>query len=168
MRRGRLAKLRAGTLLPWTRPPFGYRLDPERPRDPAAVRVEPSEAALVAQMFGSYLEPRVTLYQLAKRLTDLGVATPTGKPRWNVATVRGILRNPAYTGRAQTNRTRVTPARQRKSPAAAGRPGRKPRATPAGGVDRSPGAADRLRGDLRPGAGQAGYQPADRGAQHPA
>ena len=116
MRRGRLAKLRAGVLLPWTRPPFGYRLDPERPRDPAAVRVEPSEAALVVQMFGSYLEPRVTLYQLAKRLTDLGVATPTGKPRWNAASVRGILRNPAYAGRAQTNRTRVTPARQRKSP----------------------------------------------------
>ena len=59
MRRGRLAKLRAGVLLPWTRPPFGYRLDPERPRDPAAVRVEPGEAALVVQMFGSYLEPRV-------------------------------------------------------------------------------------------------------------
>src|SRR2546426_978949 len=91
-------------------------VDPERPRDPAAVRVEPGEAALVAQMFGSYLEPQVTLYQLAKRLTDLGVATPTGKPRWNVASVRGILRNPAYAGRAQTNRTRVTPARQRKSP----------------------------------------------------
>src|SRR4029453_10809156 len=35
MRRGRQAKLRAGTLLPWTTPPFGYRLDPERPRDAA-------------------------------------------------------------------------------------------------------------------------------------
>lgn len=35
--------LRAGTLLPWTRPPFGYRLDPGRPRDAAAVRVEPGE-----------------------------------------------------------------------------------------------------------------------------
>jgi DNA invertase Pin-like site-specific DNA recombinase len=31
MRRGRLAKMRAGALLPWTRPPFGYRLDPDRP-----------------------------------------------------------------------------------------------------------------------------------------
>src|SRR5262249_12024950 len=48
MRRGRQAKLRAGTLLPWTRPPFGYRLDPDRPRDAAAVRVEPGEAALAA------------------------------------------------------------------------------------------------------------------------
>ncbi|HXZ71317.1 MAG TPA: hypothetical protein VEH31_10690 [Streptosporangiaceae bacterium] len=32
MRRGRQARLRAGTLLPWTTAPFGYRLDPERPR----------------------------------------------------------------------------------------------------------------------------------------
>ena len=115
MRRGRQAKLRAGTLLPWTTPPFGYRLDPERPRDVAGVRVEPSEAALVAQLFDWYLEPQATVYQLAKRLTDLGVPTPTGKPRWNAASVRGILRNPAYAGRAQTNRTRVVPARRRKS-----------------------------------------------------
>ncbi len=112
MRRGRLARLRAGTLLPWTRPPFGYRLDAGRPRDPAAVRVEPGEAALVAQLFDWYLEPQATVYRLARRLTELGVATPMGKPRWNVASVRGILRNPAYTGRALTNRTRVAPARR--------------------------------------------------------
>src|SRR6266496_4454395 len=115
MRRGRQARLRAGTLLPWTTPPFGYRLDAGRPRDPAAVRVEPGEAALVAQLFDWYLEPQATVYRLARRLTELGVATPMGKPRWNVASVRGILRNPAYTGRALTNRTRVAPARRRKS-----------------------------------------------------
>ena len=114
MRRGRHARLRAGTLLPWTRPPFGYRLDPDRPRR-AAVRVEPGEAALAAQLFDWYLEPQATLYRLAARLTELGVAAPTGKPRWNAASVRGILRNPAYAGRALTNRTRVAPARRRKS-----------------------------------------------------
>ena len=115
MRRGRQAKLRAGTLLPWTTPPFGYRLDPERPRDAAGVRIEPAEAALVAQMFDWYLEPQATVYQLARRLTELGVATTRGKPRWNTASVRWMLRNPAYAGRALTNRTRVAPARQRKS-----------------------------------------------------
>src|SRR5229473_5565385 len=46
MRRGRQAKLRAGTLLPWTTPPFGYRLDPDRPRQAAGVRADPAEAAL--------------------------------------------------------------------------------------------------------------------------
>src|SRR6266700_2327209 len=115
MRRGRLAKLRAGTLLPWTRPPFGYRLDPERPRDPAAVRTEPGEAVLVAQLFDWYLEPQATIYRLARRLTDLGVPAPRGGPRWNTASVRGILRNPAYAGRALSNRTQVAPARGRKS-----------------------------------------------------
>src|SRR5437763_16337974 len=71
MRRGRQAKLRAGTLLPWTTPPFGYRLDPERPRQASAVRVEPSEAVLVAQLFDWYLEPGATVYRLARPLTDL-------------------------------------------------------------------------------------------------
>jgi site-specific DNA recombinase len=115
MRRGRQARLRAGTLLPWTRPPFGYRLDPDRPRDAAAVRTEPAEAVLVAQLFDWYLEPQATLYQLTARLAGLGVATPTGKPRWTVASVRGILRNPAYAGRALTNRTQPAPASRRRS-----------------------------------------------------
>ena len=115
MRRGRQAKLRAGTLLPWTTAPFGYRLDPERPRRADAVRVDPGEAALVTQLFDWYLEPGATIYRLARRLTDLGVPAPMGGPRWNVASVRGILRNPAYAGRALSNRTQVAPARGRKS-----------------------------------------------------
>ena len=115
MRRGRQARLRAGTLLPWTTAPFGYRLDPERPRRADAVRVEPGEAALVAQLFDWYLEPQATVYRLARRLTDLGVPAPRGGPRWNTASVRGILRNPAYAGRALSNRTQVAPARGRKS-----------------------------------------------------
>src|SRR5688500_11194805 len=40
LRRGRQRKLEAGLMLPWTRPPFGYRGDPDRPGDPAGVRVE--------------------------------------------------------------------------------------------------------------------------------
>ena len=115
MRRGRQAKLRAGTLLPWTTAPFGYRLDPERPRRADAVRTEPDEAALVAQLFDWYLEPQATVYRLARRLTDLGAPAPRGGPRWNVASVRGILRNPSYAGRALSNRTQVAPARGRKS-----------------------------------------------------
>src|ERR1700758_4568714 len=115
MRRGRQARLRAGTLLPWTTAPFRYRLDPERPRRADAVRTEPGEAALVAQLFDWYLEPQATVYRLARRLTDLGVPTPRGGPRWNVASVRGILRNSSYAGRALSGRTQVAPARGRKS-----------------------------------------------------
>lgn len=60
-RRGRLAKYRAGVLLPWTRRPFGYRVDPDRPRDPAGVRIDEAEAAVIEQLFARYLEPGGTL-----------------------------------------------------------------------------------------------------------
>lgn len=115
MRRGRLMKFQLGQLLPWTKPPFGYRVDPEHPRDPVGLRCDPLDAVVVEQMFAWYLEEQATLYSLAKRLTDDGIVTPTGQARWNVATVRGILQNPAYAGTAYTNRTQSVPARQRKS-----------------------------------------------------
>jgi site-specific DNA recombinase len=57
MRRGRLAKYRAGVLLPWTRRPFGSGVDPDRPRDPAGVRIDETEAAIIEQLFARYLEP---------------------------------------------------------------------------------------------------------------
>jgi site-specific DNA recombinase len=47
MRRGRMANLKAGTLLPWTKPPYGYRLHPERPRDPTGGWCYTSNAVLV-------------------------------------------------------------------------------------------------------------------------
>ncbi len=50
MRRGRLAKLRTGQLLPWVRVPFGYRTDPDHPRDPVGLRIAEYEAAIVGQM----------------------------------------------------------------------------------------------------------------------
>jgi site-specific DNA recombinase len=52
MRRGRLAAMQAGRLLPWTTPPYGYRLDPRAPRDPAGVRLEESAAAWGRAIFG--------------------------------------------------------------------------------------------------------------------
>lgn len=115
MRRGRLMKYQAGKLLPWGRPPYGYLVDPDHPRDPAGVRLEKAEAAIVMHMFEWYLEPGVTLYRVAKRLTDLGLPTPAGKSRWSVSTVRNILTNHAYTGVAYANRLRVVPSKRRLS-----------------------------------------------------
>src|SRR5215470_1239729 len=73
MRRGRLHKLQAGMLLPWSVPPYGYRLGLERPRDPAEVWIEPSEGALVQAIFTRYLTPRSSLDGLAKWLTAQGI-----------------------------------------------------------------------------------------------
>lgn len=115
MRRGRLAKLRAGLLLPWTKPPYGYRLHPERPRDPAGVVLHPAESAVVAQIFAAYLAPGACLASVIRILHEREVHSPTGRAWWGLASVRGVLTNPAYTGRVYAGRTRMRPSRIRRS-----------------------------------------------------
>ena len=117
MRRGRLARLRAGQLLPWTVPLYGYQLDVERPRDPSRVRIDPITSVVVQQIFTCYSEsqPPLTLYKVACHLTQAQIPTPAGRAIWNVATIRGILRNPAYTGTAYSYRKHGCPATRRKS-----------------------------------------------------
>src|SRR5829696_4356696 len=109
MRRGRQAKLRSGQLLPWTRAPYGYVLDVERPRDPSRVRLDPVKAAIVQQIFAWYTDSQspASLYMVAKRLSDDHIPTASGKPRWNVASIRGILRSSAYIGLAYSGRTHM-------------------------------------------------------------
>jgi site-specific DNA recombinase len=115
MRRGRQARLRSGQLLPWTRAPYGYRLHPQRPRDPAAVQLDPVAAVVVQELFAAYAAGGVTLHGLAAQLTARRVPTPTGKPTWRATTIRNLLTNPAYKGQAASGRLRTTPAQQRKS-----------------------------------------------------
>src|SRR5215218_408622 len=104
MRRGRLRKLEAGLMLPWTRAPFGYRVDPDRPRDPAGVRIEEAEAAIVREMFAWYAEETHSFCSLARLLEQRGIRTSTGLARWNLASIRGLLTNPAYAGQVYGNR----------------------------------------------------------------
>jgi site-specific DNA recombinase len=117
MRRGRQAKLRAGSLLPWTRAPYGYILDPERPRDPGRVRIDPVKANIVRQIFAWYTDPEtsVSIHWVVKQLNDQQIPTPRGGKRWNPSTVRGILHSSTYIGMAYSGRTRPVPARRRKS-----------------------------------------------------
>jgi site-specific DNA recombinase len=113
MRRGRLAALRAGRLLPWSTPPFGYRLDPLRPRDPAGLRIEEHEAAVVRQIFTWYVEDGLTLYGIAQRLITQQVPTPTGRPFWTTSSIHKMLRNSSYRGITYGNQKQVVPAKRR-------------------------------------------------------
>lgn len=123
MRRGRLTKLRAGLLLPWTYAPYGYRMSPDRPRDPRGVVTDPAEAAVVAELFAMYREPGTSLLQLAMRLDARGVPTPSGTPRWSSPSIRGILRNPTYTGQVYAQRTQYrAPTHRRSATRAIGHP----------------------------------------------
>ena len=109
-----VAKRRAGQLLPWSRRPFGYQRDPERPRDPAGVRFDPYEAAIVQQMCAWYLQEHATLYRLAKQLQAAGIQSPRGSAYWTTGSIRAVLRTAAYTGTAYGNRSRSILARGRR------------------------------------------------------
>lgn len=112
-RRGRLAAMQAGRLLPWSRPPYGYLVDPQTPRDPAGVAIDAERAAVIRQVFAWYVEEGLTLHAIARRLTTAGTPTATGRPGWGPTSVGGILRNTSYRGVAYGNRERRVPARRR-------------------------------------------------------
>jgi site-specific DNA recombinase len=115
MRRGRQMQLRAGVLLPWSIPPYGYRVHPDRPRDPAGVQIEPTEGAVVQEVFRRYGHEHETLMGVAKYLLQLGITSPRGKRCWSSATLHGLLSNPTYTGAIYVGRQRWRPARIRRS-----------------------------------------------------
>jgi site-specific DNA recombinase len=115
MRRGRLAKYKAGLLLPWTHTPYGLRVDPDRPRDPAGVSLDEAKAAVVAEIFAAYLEPGMSLFGVSRHLREMGVSAPRGGKAWSTATLRGIMTNPVYTGKVYAGRVRYRPARIRRS-----------------------------------------------------
>jgi site-specific DNA recombinase len=116
MRRGRLQKYKAGNMLPWTLAPYGYRLNPDRPRDPSGVSIEASEAVIVNEIFIYYIQQGHSLGGLARYLMEKGILTPKGNKRWNPASLRNILTNPIYSGVVYANRHRCKQAQVRRSP----------------------------------------------------
>lgn len=73
------------------RPPYGYRIVGRR------LEVEPSEAAVVREVFRACLEEGEGVRRIAGRLNDAGLRTRRGSP-WSMVAVRDMLRNPVYTG----------------------------------------------------------------------
>lgn len=88
-RRGRLAKLRAGQLLPWIHTPYGYRCDPQYPRDPTRLRIEETEASIVRQMFSWYADEGPSIHTIAARLMTLGIPTYHGGLHWHPRLLSG-------------------------------------------------------------------------------
>ncbi len=79
-RRGRLAALQAGRLVPWSRPPYSYHADLRAPRDPAGLARDEAQAAVVRQIFAWYVEDGLPLQAIARRLTAAGTPTARGHP----------------------------------------------------------------------------------------
>jgi len=106
-RRGKAYRARSGSVNVLGGAPFGYRYVRKTPEAGARYEVIEHEAVLVAEMFRRYADDGAAIADLARWLTGQGIATRTGKHRWDRSVVWGMLRNPAYAGRAVFGKTQV-------------------------------------------------------------
>jgi site-specific DNA recombinase len=107
-RRGKLHRARAGAVSVLAHAPYGYRYVRKTDVADAFFEIDELEAPVVREIFDRYVEQRESIVQIARALSERGVPTRTGTPRWGSSTIWAILRNPAYTGMAAYGRRRVT------------------------------------------------------------
>ena len=74
------------------KPPFGYRNGAD-----GTLEVIEEEAETVRLIYDMYIGQGLGLRLIAQRLNELDIKTRRGG-RWNMVTIRDILRNPTYTG----------------------------------------------------------------------
>jgi len=106
-RRGKAHRAKTGSINVLGGAPFGYRYIRKSEHAGAAYEIVEHEAALVAELFRRYADEGASIAELTGWLTDQQVPTRTGKHRWDRSVVWGMLRNPAYAGRAVFGKTMV-------------------------------------------------------------
>jgi len=116
-RRGRRHAAQSGSVSALTGAPFGYRYV-SRPQGGGVARFElvESEAHLVRLMFAWVGLDRMSLRAVCRRLQQMGCQTRQGSTFWHASTIRSMLDNPAYIGRAAFGRARFLPPRPRLRP----------------------------------------------------
>ena len=87
--------------------PFGYRYLRKTPLSAARYEIIEHEAVLVAEIFRRYADDGASIADLARWLTSQDIPTRTGKHRRDRSVIWGMLRNPAYAGRAVFGKTQV-------------------------------------------------------------
>ena len=107
-RRGKTYRARTGSVNVLSGAPFGYRYVRKTDLAGAAYEIIEDQAVLVAEMFRRYADDGACIADLARWLTGQGVATRTGKHRWDRSVIWAMLRNPAYAGTAVFGKTMAT------------------------------------------------------------
>lgn len=81
--------------------PYGY--DIVKTKTSRTLVPNPAEAPIVKQIFEWTVQKNWTAWEIAKRLTAMGVPTYSGDPDWSRETIKAILTNPTYTGKVRWN-----------------------------------------------------------------
>jgi site-specific DNA recombinase len=111
-RRGKRHRAQQGMVNVLSGAPYGYRYVRKSDRSAAYYEIIESEAQVVRLVFETYTQQGLSINAIARLLNERQIPTRTGTTRWERSTVWGLLRNPAYRGRACYGKTELRP-RQR-------------------------------------------------------
>jgi site-specific DNA recombinase len=111
-RRGKGHKAQQGVINVLSGAPYGYLYVRKTETSAAYYEVIEAEAQVVRLVFEAYTQQGLSINAIARMLNEQQIPTRTPKTRWERSTVWGILRNPAYQGKACYGKTELRP-RQR-------------------------------------------------------
>jgi site-specific DNA recombinase len=111
-RRGKRHRAQQGMVNVLSGAPYGYRYVRKSDNSAAYYEVIESEAQVVRMVFEAYTQEGLSIHAIARLWNERQIATRTGTTRWERSPVWGVLRNPAYRGRACYGKTELRP-RQR-------------------------------------------------------
>ena len=111
-RRGKRHKAQQGLINVLSGAPYGYGYVRKTESSSAYYEVIEAEAQVVRLVFETYTQQGLSINAIARLLNERQIPTRTAKTRWERSTVWGILRNPAYQGKACYGKTELRP-RQR-------------------------------------------------------
>ena len=106
-RRGKLHRARCGHISVMGQAPYGYRyVKATESGSEAYWEIVLEQAKVVRQIFQWIGQERISIHQVARRLTEAGIPTKKGIMRWHAGSVAQMLKNPAYAGTAAYGRRR--------------------------------------------------------------
>ena len=111
-RRGKRHRARQGQVSVLSGAPYGYRYHKKSEERAAYYEIIAAEAAVVREVYAFYTTDHMSIGAVTRALNERKVPTRNGASRWERSTIWGVLRNPAYMGKACFGKTREAP-RQR-------------------------------------------------------
>lgn len=99
-RRGKIHRARQGSINVMGGAPYGYLYVKKSSETPASWQIRLDEARTVRRIFQALVHEQKSLGQITQELNSDRVPTRGGRGFWYASTVRNILKNPAYMGKA--------------------------------------------------------------------
>jgi len=116
-RRGKRHAAQAGAVSVLGQAPYGYRYVPKgEGGGQAHFEIALDEARVVRQIFAWIGRDRASIREVCRRLAQAGERTRSGHVTWTPTTMWGMLKNPAYMGRAAFGKTRARATEPRLRP----------------------------------------------------